>query len=94
MILSPKHLSFDEMWKLYKTIEPSLPNVEKEHLVDEVIEILKKITQKDFISSLHFMYGKGVEKGKNPAEFGLLFIKGIKENKLFSFVEFIKRLQT
>lgn len=93
MTLSPKHLSLDEMWKLHKHLKSSFPEVQKEYLVDEVIEMLKKITKEDFLSALTLLYGAGFEKQKSPAEFGLLFVKGIKNNNLFLFTEFLKSLQ-
>lgn len=93
MTLSPKHLNLDEIWQFYKHTKSSLPETEKEYLVDEVIEILKKITKEDFLFALTLLYGSGFEKKKSPAEYGLLFIKGIKKNKPFLFADFIKSLQ-
>ena len=82
------------MWKVYKYIEKSLPEQDKEFLVDEVMEILKKIHQNDFLSVLIIMYGDNFQKYSIPAEYGLLFINGIKKNNLFDFIEFItKRLK-
>lgn len=82
------------MWKVYKYIEKSLPEQDKEFLVDEVLEIFKKIDKDEFLSILILMYGVDFQKHFIPAEYGLLFIKGIKKNNLFDFIEFItKRLK-
>lgn len=89
MTLSPKHLNFDEMWKLYKNVKSGLPETPKEKFVDEVIDILKGMSHDEFVSALTLLYGKNFAKGKNAAEFGLMFMKGIKTNKLFLFTEFI-----
>lgn len=81
------------MWQVYKHIKNSLPEEEKEFLVDEVMEILKKIHKDDFLSILIIIYGADFEKYLTPVEYGLLFIKGIRKNNLFEFVNFIKRLK-
>lgn len=78
------------MWQLHNLIKDSLPDKEEEYLIHETIKIMERITPSDFKDSLRIMYGDDFHVNKNPAEFAVLFVKGIKNNNLFSFVSFIK----
>lgn len=90
MTLSPKRLNFSEMWKLYRTIKKGLPEKSEEFLVYEVIKIMEGLDTQSFKQSLSVMYGKNFHNNKTPADFALLFIKGIKETGILSFSFFIK----
>lgn len=90
--LKPKHLNFDEMWKLYKILKPSLPNKNEKYLIDEVSKIMQNINNATFKDSLLFIYGYGFQTNRVPAEFLVLFIRGLKENDFFTFFDFIQSL--
>lgn len=85
-----KHLNFDEMWKLYKTIKEAMPEKDEKYIIHEVINILDNLTDKDFKDSLKllgFVYNQD-----NPVKIASFFIKGLNKNKFFQFHEFIQRL--
>ena len=88
--LSPKKLNLDEMWELYTLLKKGIPEKEETYLVHEVIKIIQGISTDNFKKSLSVMYGD-ISK-TNSGEFALMFVKGIKQNGLFSFIEFIKGL--
>ena len=78
------------MWELYKTLKAGITNQPKEHMVDEIISIMHNIDVESFKKSIHIMFGR--DDFDNPLEAAILFTKGIKFNKLFSFVEFVEKL--
>ena len=90
--LKLKRLSFDEMWKLYKVIEPSLPDKDETYLFHEIQKIMENMTNSSFKDSLLFMYGEGFQINKIPAELAIMFIHGLKQNNFFSFASFVKSL--
>lgn len=87
--LRPKKLNFDEMWQLYKSIKNGIPEKDEEFFIQEVSAILGNITDAEFKTALRIMYGDNFHRDKSPAEFALLFVKGIKKNELFSFVSLL-----
>lgn len=88
MTLSPKHLSFDEMWQLYKTIKNGIKG--KEFLIDEIMEILNKLTSYEYSKSLHILYGEALDLSKmNPIDSVSLFIDGLTKNNFFDFCKFV-----
>lgn len=92
--LRPKKLSFDEMWKLYKTLEAGLPDKEEEYLITEVYRMLGKLTDINFKSALRLMYGDNFHHNLAPSEFAVLFVRGIKENNVFHLASIIKSMRS
>jgi hypothetical protein len=92
--LRPKKLSFDEMWKLYKVLESGFPEEESEYLISEVYGMLGKLNDSNFKSSLRMMYGDNFHTNLNPSEFVVLFVRGVKENRLFNFASTIKGIRS
>ena len=90
--LKPKHLSFDEMWKLYKTIKDALPEKDEQYLLHEIQKTMEKMTNSSFKDTLLSLYGEGYQHNKVPAEFMVMFIRGLKQNKFFAFSTFIRSL--
>ena len=88
--LKPRSLPLDEMWKLYKSLKNGLPEREEKHLIDEVTKLMGGITNAEFKEALRIMYGDSFYIGKAPAEFALMFIKGLKKNSFFQFAYMIK----
>lgn len=88
-----KHLTFSEMWQLYKTLEPNLSNTPEKYLVEEVKRILKSIDNESFKISLEVLYGKNFQVQRQPIEFAVMFLKGLKQNNLFAFSEEIRRIK-
>ena len=77
------------MWQLYRSIKSGIPEKDEEFLIQEVSAILGNITDTEFKTSLRIMYGEDFHHDKSPAEFALLFIRGIKKNELFSFISLV-----
>lgn len=77
------------MWELYNVLKPGLVGIHKEYLIDEILEIMKKIDTTSFLKSLQIMYGN--EDFRNPLKVAILFAKGIKDVKLFEFVNFVEK---
>lgn len=86
----PKKLNLREIWKLYKTLKPTMPEKEEEFLLFELIEILKKLSTPEFVEILRLFYRKDFNEESSSGDSALLFVKGIKLNKLFSFVGVIE----
>jgi len=81
------------MWKLYKSIKSGLSKKEELYLFDEVSSILGKITDAEFKDALRIMYGDDFHQNRLPAEFALMFVKGVKKNNIFSFAHLIGKMQ-
>lgn len=92
--LRPKKLSFDEMWKLYKTLEAGFPETEEEYLITEVYRMLGKLTDTSFKSALRLMYGDNFHINLAPSEFAVLFVRGVKENNVFHFASILKSVRS
>lgn len=85
----PKKLSIREIWNLYRNLRYGLQGQSQEYLMDELIQMLEGISVEEFKSALRIMYGE-MELPTSPIELSLLFTRGVKENNLFSFSDFIK----
>lgn len=85
-------MSLDKMWRLYRTLSDGLVGDTKEYLVDEVEHILESIDTESFTSALRQMYGNNFRNNKNPLDFALMFIRGLKVNLIFDFHEFIRTI--
>lgn len=90
--LKPKHLSFNEMWKLYKTIKDALPEKNEEYLFHEVLKTMEKMTNSNFKDVLLVLYGDGFHNNQPTSKYALMFIDGMKKNNFFSFSSFVKSL--
>ena len=87
-----KHLTFNEMWKLYNLIKDTLPKDDEKYLINEIIKVLDKMSVSTFKDSLLLMYGDEFQINKTPAEFALMFIQGLKRNSFFVFSKFVQSL--
>ena len=91
MTLSPKRLSFDEMWKLYNLLKQGVSGKQKEYLIDELSDLLEKISQENYLKSLSLMYNDKIEYAKLlPIDSILLFVDGLNFNKFFDFCNVIQ----
>lgn len=90
--LKPKTLSIREMWMLYKTLESGLEKP-KEYLIDEILTMLEKISQEDFLQSLLILYPKIVFSKLSSVEMATLFIAGLKKNDFFAFVDVVQGMK-
>ena len=89
--LKPKRLSLVEMLELYNLLKDGVGE-NNNYLVDEVFEMLEKITNQKFILSLQLLYKDFSSINKTPVEVALMFVKGLKTNNFFQFVDFVKAL--
>lgn len=89
--MKPKVLTLSEMWKLYGVLKNGTTGRE-EYLIDEVFEMLDKISKEDFLQALLYVYPKIEFTKINPVEMATLFIAGIKRNKFFEFVDVVQGL--
>jgi hypothetical protein len=79
------------MWELYQVLKEGAENKE-EYLIDEIFEMLNKISKEDFLQSLLMMFPKIDFTKHNPVEMATLFISGLKKNEFFAFVDLVKGL--
>ena len=86
----PKKLNLRQIHSLYLLLKPFLPPKEEKYLIDEVEKIVDRMNDAIFLESLRIMYSKPV-KG-NPVELLFYFIRGMKQNTFFEYVEFIQGL--
>lgn len=89
--ISPKNLSINEMWNLYRILEPSLSSKSETFLIDELDRIMGQLTPIQFHQALDCMYDR-IDHESIPVELLLRFADGIKINELFSFFDFIQEL--
>ena len=82
----PKRLSLSEMWELYNLLGEGM---KKEHLLDEIIEMLRTIPAHQIKSSLQLMYGY---VPNNPLEFSLRLVRGLQYNHFFEFQGFVEKI--
>lgn len=66
-----------------------LPVKEHQYLIDQIGEILDKAQDDTIMKCLEIMYGKDFGK-KSYVELLVLFIKGLRENEFFAYVNFVK----
>lgn len=85
--ISPKNLSINEMWNLYKIIGSWKGNI---YLVDEVLDTLKNLSPESFLGIMHVLYDQVPEN--NPTQMALMFINGLKHNEFFSFQRFMEEV--
>lgn len=78
------------MWQLHLNIKDYLPEKDEEYLINEIIKLFEKLPSSKFKEALRIIYGETFHINKTPAEFALLFVKGIKKNDVFTFESFIK----
>jgi hypothetical protein len=77
------------MWELYNLLKDGVGE-NHEYLIDDVFELMGKITSQKFILSLKLFYKDFAVENKSPVDVALLFVRGLKKNKFFEFVDFIK----
>ena len=82
-------LNIKEMWTLYSLLKKGVSN-KNEYLIDEVETILTGISSQEFVLSMHCMYPKMEMQKLSPVKAVQLFIRGLKKNIFFGFVDFIK----
>ena len=79
------------MWKLYNILKKGTEEKE-EYIIDEIFEMLDRISKEDFLQSLLYLYPKIEFTKLNPVEMATLFIAGLKKNSFFEFVDTVKGL--
>lgn len=76
---SPKKLTLQEMWKVYKLLNGGF---NKKYVLDEVVEMLQSIPPENIRIVMRMFYAKFPT---NPIEFGIKFTEGLKYNHFFEF---------
>lgn len=84
---NPKKLNLYEIWELYGLLGKSTG---KEYLIDEVINLMQSAKPGNIKRSIYLMYG--LVTIKNPLEYSLLLIQGLKKNNFFDFQEVMEKL--
>ena len=79
------------MWELYNLLKDGIGE-NNEYLIDEISAMLDKLTKQKFILSLQLLYKNFSPNSENPLEALMLFIRGLKKNDFFKFVDFVKEL--
>lgn len=89
--MKPKTLNLQEMWNLYGDLQVGVHP--EEYLIDEIFEMLDRISKENFLRSLLLMYPKMVFTQHNPVEMATLFIAGLKHNEFFTFADMVQGLK-
>lgn len=92
MSINPNQLTITEMWTLYGLLKNGVVEDEKEYLIDSVSNMLDKLSQHEFVSSMLLLYKNVNLKEVNPVTLVTMFIAGLKKNNFFDFVDFVKEL--
>jgi len=88
-VFTKRKLNLRKIHKLYLTLKHCLPVKEHQYLIDQIDEILDKAQDGMMVRCLGIMYNKDFSK-KSYVELLTLFIKGLRENDFFAYVNFIK----
>lgn len=89
MLSFKRKLNLRKIHALYLTLKHCLPVKEHQYLIDQIDEILDKAQDDTVMKCLEIMYGKNFSK-KNYVELLSLFIRGLRENDFFAYVNFVK----
>lgn len=89
--MKPKKLNLKEIHRLYLVLKHALPEKEEVLLIDQVDEMLNKISPSEFMESLSILYKQNPSK-KNDIELFLFLIRGLRENNFFEYAHFVKGL--
>jgi len=90
--LKPKHLSFDEMWKLYKILKVNKKSLQK-YLADELMAILDTISPEEYGQVLLMLYGDKINLLKvSPIDSLVYVLDGLKFIKFFEFCRIMEEL--
>lgn len=82
------------MHKLYLLLRKYLPEKEEKYLIDEIEKMVGRMNSGVPISkSLDILYPNLNIDRNNPLEILLLFIRGLKQNSFFEYVEFINGIK-
>ena len=87
----PKKLTLHQVHELYLLLRHALPKKEEAFLINEVEYILDHAMPGTLIASLEILY-KNTPKKMNGIVAAALFMRGLKENNFFSYVEFTRTL--
>jgi hypothetical protein len=90
--MKPKKLNLEEVHRLYLTLKDGLAGTREVFLIDEVKKLILNNSEENFRLSLEILFGKEV-LGLNPGEYALLFVRGLKQNSFFAYVEFLNGLK-
>ena len=90
--MKPEKLTIQKMWELYQTLKQGVGN-KQEYLIDEIFEMLNRISEDQFLQSLWMMYPKINFAEQNPVEMATLFLRGLKHNQFFMFVDVMQGLE-
>lgn len=93
MSISPKKLSIDKMWDLYKLLDSGIPKQDEKFLLHETIKIMEGISTYNFKQALKIFYGENFAKDKNPGEFAKMFVHGIKDTGFIAFAHLTRNLR-
>jgi hypothetical protein len=89
--MKPRKLNLSEIWQLYLLLKPAMAGRELNGLlIDEILSLLELSPEGTLVACLNILYNKVELDRLNPLELGLAFIIGLKENKFFEFVDFIR----
>lgn len=89
MLSFKRKLNLRKIHALYLALRHCLPVKEHQYLIDQIDEILDKAQDDTVMKCLEIMYGKNFSK-KNYVELLSLFIRGLRENDFFAYVNFVK----
>jgi len=90
--LKPKHLSFDEMWKLYKILKVNKEKL-KEYLADELMTILDTVSSEDYGQVLLMLYGDTINLLEiSPIDSVISLSDGLSSSGFFDFCKVMEEL--
>lgn len=88
-IFAKRKLNLRKIHALYLTLKHCLPVKESQYLIDEIDGILDRAQDGTILRCLEIMYNKDFSK-KSYVELSVYFIRGLRENDFFAYVNFVK----
>lgn len=92
--LRPNKLTLEEMWQVYLYLKDGTPDPLLSSMMDNVQYMLQHLTSHRISLVLHIFYDlEHDQKIDDHLEFLALFIRGLRKNKYFEFVTYVRRLK-
>ena len=92
MFSKKKKLTLREIHEVYLLLEHALPEKEEAFLIDELDTLLDKAKPGTILRVLKVIYPDQL-KEKSDLSLFVLFVKGLRENNFFEYVNFIKKVK-
>lgn len=87
-------MNLNQIHQLYLLLRSCLPQREEPYLIDEIEKMVGMMESGEtLVQAVELMYPKKKINRENPLELLLLFVKGLKQNEFFEYVQFVNGIK-